>query len=91
MTPCCAGGTRGAPCASHVCWLTCVCVCVCVCAPARSCAPGELPEHTNLYIIHRGIVMHGLRVLTSGRMWGEETILLDASDVEIPTVARCMT
>lgn len=38
-------------------------------------APGELPEPSNLYIIHRGIVMHGLRVLTSGRMWGEEIII----------------
>ena len=53
-------------------------------------APGELPEPTNLYIIHRGIVMHGSKVLTSGRMWGEEMILDDPVS-STPTVARCMT
>ena len=43
-------------------------------------------------MIHRGIVMHGLHVMTSGRMWGEE-VLLDDSHTEHtpPTIARCMT
>ena len=55
-------------------------------------APGELPETNNLYVIHRGIVMHGLRVMTSGRMWGEEILLDDAHNERIPpTIARCMT
>jgi len=54
-------------------------------------APSELPEETHLYIIHRGIVMHGLKVLTSGRMWGEELILLDDRAHHASTIARCMT
>ena len=54
-------------------------------------APSELPEPHHLYVIHRGIVMHGLRVLTSGRMWGEEVLLDDTSTLAsmlsaIPTV-----
>ena len=56
-------------------------------------APGELPAPSNLYIIHRGIVMYGLRVLTSGRMWGEELILDGAHEAppSSQTIARCMT
>jgi len=54
-------------------------------------APSELPEPTHLYIIHRGIVMHGGRVLTSGKMWGEEMILDAAHATTTPAVARCMT
>jgi hypothetical protein len=53
-------------------------------------APSELPEATRLYIIHRGIVVHGGRVLTSGKMWGEE-LLLETKHKEQGTIARCMT
>ena len=36
--------------------------------------------------------MHGLRVMTSGRMWGEEILLDDShNDRMPPTIARCMT
>ena len=56
-------------------------------------APGELPEADHLYVLHRGIVMHGLRVLTSGKMWGEEMIVGEGRDstVVAPALARCMT
>jgi len=55
-------------------------------------APSEQPEQSNLYVIHRGIVMHGTRVLTSGSMWGEE-IMLEADRLsKYPAIlARCMT
>lgn len=52
-------------------------------------APSELPDPENLYILHRGIVMVGGRVLTSGKMWGEELILDD--EHFRPNPARCMT
>ena len=35
--------------------------------------------------------MHGGRVLTSGKMWGEEMILDAAHATTAPAVARCMT
>ena len=38
-------------------------------------APGELPERKHLYVIHHGIVLYAARVLTSGKMWGEDIIL----------------
>ena len=59
-------------------------------------APGELPEPTCLYVIHRGIVMYGLHVLTSGRgMWGDDMILRAAHPSTAGkhrghTVARCV-
>ena len=54
-------------------------------------APSELPEPTHLYIIQRGIVMQGGRVLTSGKMWGDEMILDPDHGSARPAVARCMT
>ena len=37
--------------------------------------PGELAVHGYLYIIHRGMALYGGRVLTSGRIWGEDCII----------------
>ena len=38
-------------------------------------APGELAASNHLYIVHRGLALYGGRVLTSGRVWGEDMIL----------------
>ena len=43
-------------------------------------APGELPERKHLYVIHHGIVLYAARVLTSGKMWGEDIILENEQD-----------
>jgi hypothetical protein len=37
--------------------------------------PGELAVAGYLYVIHRGIALYGGRVLTSGKIWGEDFIL----------------
>lgn len=55
-------------------------------------APGELPESDHLYVLHRGIVMHGFRVLTSGKLWGEDCIAPPPSEgPAVMSLARCMT
>ena len=38
-------------------------------------APGELAPTGNLYIVHRGIALYGGKVLTAGKVWGEDLIL----------------
>ena len=38
-------------------------------------APGELAAPNHLYIVHRGVALYGGRVLTAGRVWGEDMIL----------------
>ena len=38
--------------------------------------PGELAISGYLYIVHRGIALYGGRVLTSGKVWGEDCIIL---------------
>ena len=37
--------------------------------------PGELAISGYLYIVHRGIALYGGRVLTSGKIWGEDCIM----------------
>jgi len=37
--------------------------------------PGELAVSGFLYIVHRGIALYGGRVLTSGKVWGEDCII----------------
>jgi len=37
--------------------------------------PGELAINGYLYIVHRGIALFGGRVLTSGKVWGEDCII----------------
>ena len=55
-------------------------------------SPGEIPEGDHMYVIHRGIVAQGLRMLTSGKLWGEELVLPDgASKVQAQLICRCMT
>jgi len=53
-------------------------------------APAELCPAGYMYIIHRGIALYGGKVLTSGKVWGEDMIL---SSVHLRSkyAARCMT
>ena len=37
--------------------------------------PGELAVNGFLYIVHKGIALYGGRVLTSGKVWGEDCII----------------
>ena len=46
-------------------------------------APGELPESGKMYIVYRGYALYGGRLLTSGRVWGDDVMLADA------TLQRC--
>ena len=53
-------------------------------------APAELCPAGYMYISHRGIALDGGKVLTSGKVWGEDMIL---SSVHLRSkyAARCMT
>ena len=42
-------------------------------------APGELAPTGFLYIVHRGVALYGGRVLTGGKVWGDDVILMDDS------------
>ena len=40
-------------------------------------APGELALLQHMYVIERGVVLHRGRVLTFGKVWGHEDVILD--------------
>lgn len=52
-------------------------------------APSEVPDIETMYIIHKGCVLFGGRVLTSGKMWGEDIILSNPQNYT-PMMALCM-
>ena len=43
---------------------------------ARVFAPGEQAPSGHLYIINRGLALYGARVLTAGKIWGDDVILV---------------
>jgi CRP-like cAMP-binding protein len=53
-------------------------------------APSELCPNGYMYISHRGIALYGGRVLTSGKVWGEDMILSSPA-LRSKYAARCMT
>jgi len=53
-------------------------------------APAELCPNGYMYISHRGIALYGGKVLTSGKVWGEDMILSSAH-LRSKYAARCMT
>ena len=53
-------------------------------------APGELAPKRHLYVVKWGVVLYGGKVLTSGKLWGDDMILSDERYV-LPHVARMMT
>uniref|UniRef100_A0A7S3B3S5 Potassium channel domain-containing protein n=1 Tax=Haptolina ericina TaxID=156174 RepID=A0A7S3B3S5_9EUKA len=52
-------------------------------------APGELAPPGSLYIVHRGIALYGGKVLTAGKVWGEDMILSNG-DLRLKWCARAM-
>ena len=52
-------------------------------------APGELAASNYLYIVHRGMALYGGRVLTAGRVWGEDMIL-QSTHLQTRYCARAM-
>ena len=42
-------------------------------------APGELAASGWLYIVHRGIALYGGKILTAGKVWGEDMILAEST------------
>jgi len=53
-------------------------------------APAELCPQGYMYIVHRGIALYGGKVLTSGKVWGED-IILKSLNLRSKFAARCMT
>jgi len=53
-------------------------------------APGEVAPHGYLYVISRGLVLFGGRVLTHGMAWGDDVLLTEAAYF-LPYLARAMT
>jgi len=53
-------------------------------------APGELVPKGSLYIIHRGSALYGVRILGSGRVWGED-VLISRASLRAPFCARAMS
>ena len=52
-------------------------------------APGDKPPIGYLYIVHSGIALYHARIITKGRIWGEDTILHSNSLREV-ACARAM-
>ena len=53
-------------------------------------SPGEVAPLRTLYVVARGLVLYGGRVLSYGHMWGDDVILTDARYF-LPHEARAMT
>jgi L-fucose mutarotase/ribose pyranase (RbsD/FucU family) len=53
-------------------------------------APGEVAPMHNLYVVTRGLVVYGGRVLSRGMAWGDDVILSDPR-YYLPFHARAMT
>ena len=52
-------------------------------------APGEEPMAGFLYIVHRGLALHAGKVLSAGRLWGEDMILFSA-ELRTASCAKAM-
>jgi len=53
-------------------------------------APAELCPNGHMYISHRGIALYGGKVMTTGKVWGEDMIL-NSAHLRSKYAARCMT
>ena len=60
-----------------------------MCIDAMVFAPAELAPVGKLYICHRGVALYGGRLLTAGRVWGEDMILESVHLIK-PYSARAM-
>ena len=52
-------------------------------------APGEVAPKGYLYVINRGLALYGARVLTAGKIWGDDVVMLNAT-FHSPYNARAM-
>ena len=52
-------------------------------------APGEVAPKGYLYVINRGLALYGARVLTAGKIWGDDVVMLNAA-FHSPYNARAM-
>jgi len=52
-------------------------------------APGERPGAGWMYVIHRGIALYGGRMLTSGKVWGDD-MLLALPELRAPFICTAM-
>lgn len=53
-------------------------------------APSEVVPSGKLYIVHRGLALHGGRVLGSGKVWGEDSVILTSASLHSKFVSRAM-
>ena len=53
-------------------------------------SPGEVAPLRTLYVVARGLVLYGGRVLSTGMTWGDDVILTDKRYF-LPFLARAMT
>jgi potassium voltage-gated channel Eag-related subfamily H protein 7 len=56
---------------------------------AKLFAPGEQAPRGNLYVINRGLALYGARLLTAGKIWGDDVILMNP-ELRSPFHARAM-
>ena len=56
---------------------------------ARVFAPGERAPGGHLYILNRGLALYGARVLTAGRIWGDD-VILESDQLRSRFCARAM-
>ena len=52
-------------------------------------APGEVAPKGYLYVINRGLALYGARVLTAGKIWGDDVVMYN-SEFHSPYNARAM-
>ena len=57
---------------------------------AKVMAPGEVAPNRNLYLVMRGTVIFGGRVLARGRLWGDDIILRNELNF-LPFLARAIS
>ena len=55
----------------------------------RTLAPGEVAPMRHLYVVSRGLVLYGGKVLSYGMAWGDDVILSDSRYFK-PLLARAM-
>lgn len=53
-------------------------------------APGEIAPLRHLYVVNKGLVLYGGRVLSRGMTWGDDAIM-HCAEYALPYLARSMT
>ena len=63
---------------------------ICSSLVSKTLAPGELAPRRYLYVVKRGFVLFGGRVLSAGGAWGDDVLLTDERYF-LPNVGRALT